>query len=141
MDQSPETTAPYGTPADQEPSNAVRGWQLLAERRGQELATARAQLDAYQAAEAARQLANEFPDAAELALRDGKALSASMTNELAATQRGIEAERESAGVFVHPNNPRRNAPTAAPPTIQDMERAAGDMFARRLAARDELGGI
>ena len=141
MDQSPDTTAPFGTPGDPEPSNAVRGWQSLAEKRGAELAAARAELDAYKAAEAARQLANEYPDAAELVLRDGGQLSPTMAGELAATQRGIDAARESAGSLIHPNNPRKTAPTAGPPSIQEMERAAGEILARRMAARDDLGGI
>jgi hypothetical protein len=142
LDTSPETLDRFdATPGEPAQSSSVRGWQLLAEKRAAELAAVRAELDAYRGAEAARQLASEYPDAAELVLRDGGQLSPSMAGELAATQRGIDAARESAGSLIHPNNPRKIAPNAGPPSIQEMERAVGEIRARRMAARDDLGGI
>jgi hypothetical protein len=136
MNESPEY-ADQGnpTPASQEPSNAVRGWQSLAEKRGQELAEARARLASYEANDKARQLADEYPDAAELVLREGGSLAPTIENELAAMQRAIAAEREGRGSIIHSNNPRK-APVQAPePTIKDLEREAGSMLQEYMARR------
>lgn len=136
MNESPEYEAQGNlTPSTQEPSNAVRGWQSLAEKRGQELAEARARLAAYEATEKARHLAAEYPDAAELVLREGGNLSPTMENELAAMQRAIAAERETFVARIDPNNPRKAAGPRPEPSIRDLEREAGDALAAHLASR------
>ncbi len=136
LDTSPETVDRYSTPAEQEQSSSsVRGWQSLAEKRGQELAETRSRLAAYEANDRARQLADEYPDAAELVLRDGGTLSAAMEVELAATQRGIEAARGASTSFVHPNNPVKRAQVRAEPTIKDLEREAGDKLRDYMESR------
>lgn len=117
-------TADLGTeaPAEQEPanSNAVRGWQSLAEKRGQELAEARAKLATYEAADKARQLADEYPDAAELTLREGGQLSSEVEGTLAAMQRAIEATRATRPSLIDPNNPRRSSPIRREPTADEL---------------------
>ena len=137
MNESPNAEdRGYPTPEATEPSsNAVRGWQSLAEKRGQELAEARARLASFEANERARQLADEYPDAAELVLREGGSLSPQMENELAAMQRAIAVERESTGSRIHPNNPRKQPQIRPEPTIADLENEAASMLERHLADR------
>lgn len=137
LDTSPDYAAQDNlTPASQEPSsNAVRGWQSLAEKRGQELAEARARLASYEANDRARQLASDYPDAAELVLREGGSLAPSMENELSAMQRAIAAERESYGSRIVGTNPRKQPPIASERTIADLEAEAGDALAAHLASR------
>jgi hypothetical protein len=135
LDQSPEYGDQNLTPPSTEPSsNAVRGWQSLAEKRGQDLEVARTELAAYRSAEKARQLASEYPDAAELALRDGSELSPSMENTLAAMQRAIDAEREGRNTIA-PTNPRKQPGIRPEPSIKDLEQEAGDQLEGYLASR------
>lgn len=102
----------FPTPGATEQDHSIRGWQSLAEKRGQELAEARTKLAQYETEQAVRQLADEYPDAAEFVLRERGQLSPSMRDELSIVQRTIESERE-ANYHVDANNPRR--PPAPPP--------------------------
>ena len=122
--ESPEQSAPDGTTGSEEPSNAIRGWQSLAERRGQELDAARAEAAAAKAALAAyeregtvRQLANEFPDAYEaLATRKG-----AVGPEDRMTLEVLQATLEERPNRIDPNNPPKRPIAKAPSQMSEAE--------------------
>lgn len=105
-------------------SNSVRGWQELAERRGQELAQARAQLEShrnrlaeYERTEQTRQLMNEFPDSFEyLYSRKGSVDPIADRTTLELLQETLTREPR-----IDPNNPRK-----APATPRDVSKLSNE---------------
>lgn len=116
-----------GSPSAPDIDNSIRGWQLLAEKRGQEADAIRSERDSLAARLAdlegsakARQLAEDYPDASELFLKNGaerirpedEPLLAQLQAAIAAYEPRIDA-----------NSPRRRPPTPAPVTRADLVKA------------------
>lgn len=128
MDQTPGTSdLGNETPGGMDQDHAIRGWQMLAERRGQEAQTIRAERDALAARVAAlegadkvRQIVEDYPEAAELYLQQGaERITPADEPLLAAMQAGIASYEPR----IDPNNPRRNPPKPKPQTVEELKAA------------------
>lgn len=116
-----------GSPSAPDIDNSIRGWQLLAEKRGQEADAIRSERDSLAARLAdlegsakARQLAEDYPDASELFLRNGaERIRPEDEPVLAQLQAAITAYEPR----IDANSPRRRPPTPAPATREDLARA------------------
>jgi hypothetical protein len=111
------------TPTSTERDTSIRGWQSLAERRRQELSAAQAERDQYKArlaeyeAEAqVRQLADRYPDAADLLLSQGGELTPDSARDLEVMQRTIDAMPARVDL----NSPRRQLPPSGEPTSSQI---------------------
>jgi hypothetical protein len=123
---STDQTDRDAAPADPAQDNAVRGWQMLAERRGQEAEALRTERDSYKAkaeeyenAVRVRQLAEDYPDAAELYLQQGAERITPADEPLLAAMQAAIGAREP---LIDRNSPRRQLPKA-PSTVAELEAA------------------
>ena len=100
--------------------HSIRGWQLLAEKRGQEAEAIRAERDSlaaklaeHEGSAKVRQLAEDYPEAAELFLQNGAERITPADETLLAQLQAAIGGREP---LIDPNSARRRPPAPTPQT-------------------------
>lgn len=117
-DAAPDTTDPNAT------ENSIRGWQLLAERKGAEAEAIRTERDSlaarladHEGTATVRRLTEDYPEASEMYLQNGAERITPADEPLLAQLQAAIASYEPR---IDTNNPRRPAPKAAPRTREQI---------------------